>query len=102
MSHSLITKKLNGYETNWWKGIVISRALEEQAKKRFQLSDKISGAQRYYIMRMFEKKHLEQEFKDSVFFTFTDGYTQSIYPKMSTLYLYTTSRGKSEVPWFNN
>ncbi len=76
MSHSLITKKLNGYETNWWKGIVISRALEEQAKKRFQLSDKISGAQRYYIMRMFEKKHLEQEFKDSVFFTFTDGYTQ--------------------------
>ena len=66
------------------------------------MDDFVFGAQKYYIMRKLEKPHLEKEFKDCVFFSFNDGQTQSLLPKLPSIYLYSENRGISDVPWFNN
>jgi len=60
------------------------------------------GAKKYYVMRKIEKKFMEKDFKDCVFFSFSDGQMQSILPKLPTLYLYTQNRGINDAPWFTN
>ena len=97
-------KKINNLLKNkpeqWWSDIPFSSKLEKQASLRYQGKNKKEGAMKYYLMRNLEKKYLEQEFKDSVFFTFSDGSQQSIYPKLPTIYLFAKERGSGKVPWF--
>ncbi len=97
-----IQESLEKQEKNWWSKVAIAAQLEKQAQKRFKMDDFVFGAQKYYIMRKLEKPHLEKEFKDCVFFSFNDGQTQSLLPKLPSIYLYSENRGISDVPWFNN
>jgi asparagine synthase (glutamine-hydrolysing) len=95
-----INKYIKNNPKKWWKDVNIAKKLEEQAKKRFKKDNYLIGAQKYYAMRVLEKKFLEKEFKECIFFGFSDGRMQSIYPSLPTIYLYTETRGISESPWF--
>ncbi len=102
LNQSCIIKLLEKKSERWWRDVPIAEKLENQAVKRFLFKNKKEGAQKYYIMRMLEKSHMEKSFKDSVFFVFSDGAMQTIYPKIATLYLNTRKRGFGEAPWFEN
>lgn len=102
ISQSLVTKALKAKKKKWWEDIPIAKELEEQAKKRFQGKDKLYGAQRYYVLRMLEKHHLERDFRHDVFFAYAPSRLQSILPTLPTLYLYTEKQGISDTPWFRS
>jgi len=102
INHKMIDEVAKQKTINWWNGINIAKQLEEQAKGRYKKEDYLKGAKKYYIMRKLEKRFMEKDFRNSIFFAFSDGQMQSIYPKLPTLYLYTINRGVSEVPWFEN
>lgn len=102
LNQASITQVLKKKAGKWWNDVPIARQLENQSEKRFQLKDKMTGAKKYYIMRMLEKPHLEKEFRGSTFFAFSDGIMQTIYPKLPTIYLNTKKRGLGEVPWFED
>ncbi len=102
LNYQVIQDSLSGQQQNWWSKISIASQLERQAQKRFNGEDSVIGAQKYYMMRKLEKPFLQQEFKDCVFFNFTDGQAQSLLPTLPSVYLYTEDRGVSDTPWFNN
>ena len=101
ISSMSIKKILKDKKSGWWDTVNISKLLEIQAKKRSSAGYLI-GAQKYYIMRKLEKRYLEQEFKDSIFLVFGNGQSQSIYPKLPTIYLYSQKGHFSNTPWFIN
>jgi len=100
INYRLIDSSIKQKKPGWWNEVNIAKQLEDQAEKRFKYDDKKVGAKKYYIMRALEKKYIEKDFKEHVFFTFSDGQMQSIYPKMPTIYLHAQKRGNGEVPWF--
>lgn len=102
IDNRLIDSFIKQKKQGWWNEVNIAKQLEEQAEKRFKHDDKKSGAKKYYAMRILEKKFIEKDFKEHIFFAFSDGQMQSIYPKMPTIYLHAQKRGNGEVPWFIN
>ncbi len=102
INQRLIDSFIKQKKQGWWNEINIAKQLEEQAEKRFKYEDKKVGAKKYYTIRTMEKKYIEKDFKDYIFFAFSDGQMQSIYPKMPTIYLHAQKRGNGEVPWFTD
>lgn len=95
-----INSHIKNKPQKWWKDVNIAKKLENQAKERFKKGGHQIGAQKYYAMRKLEKKFLEKDYKDCIFFNFSDGKMQSIYPTLPTIYLYALERGDSRCPWF--
>ncbi|MCF7834355.1 MAG: hypothetical protein K9L98_03475 [Candidatus Pacebacteria bacterium] len=79
---------------------VLKEKLLKQATKHFQGSDKVLGAKVYYIMRKTEALFIKKTFAGSILFSFTDATAHAFLPDMPTLYLYTTKRDVTAVPWF--
>lgn len=102
ITHTGISTILEEKPSNWWSGVVIAKQLEEQAAKRYMQGNALRGAQKYFVMRMLEKSYLEDEFSDSIFIAFADPQQQVLFPTLPTLYLYTTKKGNSIVPWFQD
>jgi pyoverdine/dityrosine biosynthesis protein Dit1 len=94
-----INKILKSKPNDWWTTIHNSKILEKNAKKISKNPNHVASAKKYYIMRNLEKKMLEEEFKDSIFHTFSG--LKNINPNMPTLYLY-SRKGWSNSPWFVN
>lgn len=103
--YSLNKKKvlttLKNKPVGWWKNISIASKLESRAENNFNKKDNLAGAQKYHIVRSFEKDFLEEEFQDHIYFVWGDSLSQSIYPDMPTLYLFTEKKYYSVCPWFN-
>lgn len=100
MDQAMVEQKWEEKPKGWWEEIGARKKLERQAGTKDAILDPVSGAQRYYILRSLEKSFLEQEFPDSVFFAYSDGSMQPIYPTLPTLYLYTSCHGDGVSPWF--
>jgi len=100
INHKVIEATAKEKSSEWWNEINIAKQLEEQSKERYKKGDYISGAKEYYIMRKLEKRHMENNFSGYIFFAYSDGRMQSIYPQLPTLYLYTEDEGVSDAPWF--
>ncbi len=102
MSHELVQRILSHKQSGWWNEVAIAKQLEIQAGKRCATEDVLINAQRYYVMRMLEKPYLEDTFADSIYIAFANPKQQSLFPLLPTIYLYTTKKGTSRVPWFEN
>jgi len=102
MNHELVQRVLDEKPSDWWGEVDIAKQLEAQAAKRCVNEDVVRGAQQYYVMRMLEKPYLENTFADSIYIAFADPQQQSLFPSLATVYLYTTKKGTSRVPWFEN
>jgi len=50
-------------------------------------------------MRDLEKKMLEKEFADAIFYTFSDSKWKCVLPNLPTSYFY-SRKGWSDAPWF--
>lgn len=96
-----VVSELDSKPKGWWQKVSIAKKLEERSDENFNGTDKLLGAQRYYVLRDMEKPILENEFKDSIFFVYGDSLAQQIYPDMPTLYFFTEKVYYSTCPWFN-
>ncbi|MBP9821569.1 MAG: ABC transporter substrate-binding protein [Candidatus Pacebacteria bacterium] len=96
-----IVVELRKQSKGWWERISIAKKLEERSDDNFNGSDKLLGAQRYYVLRAMEKDILRKEYPDSIFFVYGDSLAQQIYPDMPTLYFFTEKVYYSTCPWFN-
>jgi asparagine synthase (glutamine-hydrolysing) len=84
-----VVSELKAQPKGWWQKISIAKKLEERSDENFNGTDKLLGAQRYYILRAMEKGILKKEYADSIFFVYGDSLAQQIYPDMPTLYFFT-------------
>ncbi len=100
MNKRIINEYIKNKPKKWWENVSIANKLEKQSKERFLKGNYLYGARKYYAMRKLEKTFLEKEYKSHIFFSYSDGRMQSIYPTLSTIYLYTKGRGVSKCPWF--
>jgi len=96
-----VSKTLKDKPLDWWGNVSIAKKLEERAENNFNKENKLVGAQKYYIVRSFEKDFLEKEFQDHIFFVWGDSLSQSIYPDIPTLYFFSEKKYYSACPWFN-
>jgi ABC-type nitrate/sulfonate/bicarbonate transport system substrate-binding protein len=100
LSQKKINDLLKEKKAGWWDDVPLRARLEASAEKRPLGGDAVTSSQRYYAVRLAEKKLLEKEFKGQVFFAFSDGQMQPLYPTLPTLYLYSMRKGTTEAPWF--
>ncbi len=101
MTHEDIQELLRSKPPRWWSDVSLAEKLEKQSRHR-PTHDPVRLAQQYFVLRSEEKGFLEKEFSESIFFSFSDGTMQSLYPTLPTLYLFARERGNGESPWFED
>ncbi|OGF22962.1 hypothetical protein A2Y83_05055 [Candidatus Falkowbacteria bacterium RBG_13_39_14] len=89
-------KKLKESE---WRDLKCHKELEKSAKNSV-FKDYKKEAKRYYAMRKFEAKILEQEFQNMIFHTYSSDVFQDVFPDMPTVYFWVRKEGYSRAPWF--
>ena len=78
----------------------IRKDLEEMSKKHYKKWNYIEWAQVYFALRILEKSLLESYFKEYIFITYSTSDYQIILPYLPTIYIYTTKKWNSDLPWF--
>lgn len=99
LSFDLIDAELSRKPSGWWQHIDNASEIEENASKRNIRLPAQAAAQKYYIMRDFEKGMLEKEFDGYIFHAFSDPRLTNVLPLLPTLFFYSRP-GWSDTPWF--
>jgi len=99
LSDGLIASHARGFTDSKWKDLPNHGELEKAARHR-GFEDYKREAKRYFILRKLESKTIAEEFKGSIFHTYSEDIHQSLFPDMPAVYLWVLGRGYTLVPWF--
>lgn len=78
----------------------LKNSSEKHCKK---LKDHILGAKLYFLQNQVEKKEVEKRFTGSIFLTYNGSNLDKILPTgLPIFYMYSTKKGTSVKPWFEN
>ncbi|MEK6889390.1 MAG: asparagine synthase-related protein [Nanoarchaeota archaeon] len=95
--HKLDINNLNNHKKS--KEHRIEQFLLDASTKHYHGKNKLKGAINYLICSKFDKKIMQKEFSNSLFFTYNSAKWKETLPNLLTISLYGTKKGYHIKPW---
>jgi L-tyrosine isonitrile synthase len=98
---SLATEVMTPSFNEKWEALSIKNSLIETASKHYETDSNFEvSAKRYFQACLWDSKVIEHFFPSSIFLTYNGPEMRELFPKIPTMFLFSSKHGNTAKPWF--